>query len=248
MGNATTLGRVDFVMVQHLQHAWDRACRDGADPHLAVMREERFFDLVCGMDPTPSRRYVMWLSRWRRRQWDEMGLSGVPGASALARLAEGLANFDEIRRYLPSDRRDINRYLTADELLDACSSIPAAGTRELRRQRRRQAIADSDILFEQTGWKLVRLRSREAACWWGMGTRWCTAARSDNRFEMYALRGDLLVLCTPAGRFQLSRQTGEFRDAADAPASLTEALADSPEQLRDLLLIDREYRNDPRGA
>lgn len=221
-------------MLAHLQHAWNRAVGDGLDPHLAVDREKRIFELVCRLDPTANGHYLMWLSRWRRGRWDVLGVANPDGNPELSKLASALDHFEEAREFLAPDSRDIMGYRTVDQLMNARNAMPEPGARELRRRQKRDAMAGSEMLFDGAGWKLVQQMTRDAAKWWGLGTRWCTAATFDNSFERYAAKGDLWVLITPVDRYQLSQGTSEFRDSADRPAAVNVALAGAPADLQRL--------------
>ncbi|ODT74937.1 MAG: hypothetical protein ABS76_35710 [Pelagibacterium sp. SCN 64-44] len=235
MSRAPSLRRADAVLNSHLQHAWRRARIERLDPHLSIEREERVFTLICGCDPTPQGKYLAWLSAWRRRWWADHGLRNCCDIFEMDRLASGLRHFHEIHLHLPIEMRDINRFATVEELLCAETRLSLLGARSLRKAEREQAYAESELLFDEDHWKLVRLRSRAAARWWGMGTRWCTSARFNNQFELYAGRGPLLVLVTPSDRYQLAVESGEFRNSADTQANIEMVLAGAPGRLRHLV-------------
>jgi|TARA_R110002012_G_scaffold310217_1_gene517808 hypothetical protein len=225
------LTRIDFVLNQHLWHAWSRAHKEGVDPHLAVAREQRVFETIRSCDPTPACRYHAWLSAWRRRQWLCAGLRSVPDISELADLTAALERFQTFAPRLPVEHRDINRYSDAQELIDAEQHLAPPADRDRHEQEKAQAKADSRVLYADGPWRLIRLETVAAAQWWGRGTRWCTAARVNNAFCVYAAQGPLIVVLTPSGRYQLATASMEFRDAGDRPASLAAVLEPAPEPL-----------------
>ena len=227
--------RADVVLNSHLQHAWRRAGVERLDPHLSIEREERIFTLICGCDPTAQGKYLSWLSAWRRRWWVDHGLRTCCDMFELDRVASGLRCFHDLRRHLPTELRDINRFETTSELLRVEAHLTETAERNLRKAERDRAYAESEILFEDGRWKLVSLLSRWAAAWWGMGTRWCTSARFNNQYDIYAAQGPLLVLITPSDRYQLAVATGEFRNSADARADTAVALGTAPQALRRIL-------------
>lgn len=232
MSRAPSLRRVDAVLNSHLQHAWRRAGIERLDPYLSIEREQRVFTLICGCDPTPQGKYFTWLSAWRRRWWTDYGLRTCCGMAEMDRLSSGLRHFHDVRPHLPMEMRDINRLETVDELLCAENRLTVLGARSLRKAERDQAYAESELLFDDEHWKLVRLKSQAAARWWGMGTRWCTSARFNNQFELYARRGPLMVLMTPSDRYQLAVGSGEFRNSSDAQANIEVVLRGAPAALR----------------
>lgn len=228
------MSRRDVVLNNHLEHAWRRAVVERLDPYLSVDREERIFQLVGGCDPTAQGKYLGWLSAWRRQWWEHHGLRNFCDMIELDRVASGLRCFHQIRRHLPLEMRDINRFASTDDLLGVETYLTKDGASDMRRQLRDVAYAGSDILFDSGRWKLVRLKNQSAASWWGMGTRWCTAARFNNRFDSYAANGPLLVLITPTDRYQFAAVTGEFRNAADMAVNLEDVLCTGPKELRDV--------------
>lgn len=235
MTRAPALRRTDVVLNSHLQHAWRRAGVEGLDPHLSVDREQRIFMLISSCDPTTQGKYLAWLSGWRRRWWVDHGMRTCCDMFELERLASGLRHFHDVRRHLRTELRDINRFETSDELLRVEAHLTLSGARDLRKAERDRAYAESEILFDGGRWKLVHLMSRRAAGWWGMGTRWCTSARSNNHYDLYAAKGPLLVLIAPSDRYQLAVATREFRNSADARADMEVVLRTAPQELRRLV-------------
>ena len=232
---APPLKRIDIVINHHLQHVWRRARRESLDPHISVAREERIFLVVTCCDPTAEGKYLDWLSRWRRRKWEEGGLRCTPSGEDLGNLADALTYFHSIRRYVPVEHRDVNRYRTAADFLKAGQFLTENGRRRQREERKAEAHAGSRIIYRDQHWTLVHLQNRTAAEWWGMGTRWCTSGRTNNQFSSYASRGDLLVLNTPLGKYQFYTGTGECRDELDCPAVMSRILTGAPPKLMELL-------------
>lgn len=235
MRKAPNLKRPDFIMTAHLQHAWDRALFERLDPHLSIERERRVFSLISTCDPTEEGKYQAWLSNWRRRSWVVAGLRHVCSPVELAEVREALSRFASIQRHLHQDKRDVNKYRGASDLMSACSDLPPRDLRGLRAAERTAALAGTQILFDDGVWKLLKLLDCTAAQWWGKGTRWCTSSKLNNRFSWYAHRGDLMVMVTPRGKFQLFIPTGEFKDAADRHAALSAVLRSAPASLQALV-------------
>lgn len=231
MGKPPSLQRADVVLNLHLQRAWRKAVALQLDPYLAVEREGRVFAVISSCDPSREGKYLPWLSTWRLRCWERHGFKAACDLAELERLALGLDLFHTLRPYLPAAARDINRYTTSEQLLCVENLITIDNIRNLRKAERDDAYSASEMLFDDGTWKLVLPRSQSAAQWWGRGTRWCTSARWANRFASYTAKGPLLILLTPAGRYQLAVATGEFRDAADRRADVSQALQDSPQDL-----------------
>ncbi|NGP16512.1 hypothetical protein [Devosia aurantiaca] len=236
MTKTPRLRRNDAVMIAHLQQAWERAGFEGLDPYLAVERERKIFETVLACDPTPQGRYADWLSRWRRRSWPLHGMRGPVGSDHPIDLAQALAEFEAVRHQLRSECRDVNTCMTASDLKAAATELDEAGIRARRRHEKASAMLETEFLHDDGVWRLIRLKGRQAAVWWGKGTRWCTSSTvNPQHYLSYAAKGDLLVLETPMGRFQLATATGEFCDAADAPVDMETTLRNAPTALRRIL-------------
>lgn len=227
------LSREDHVMLQHLDVTWRRARREGMDPHLTVLAEEKRFGLVRKYDPTGG-LYHGWMAAWRRRLWDERGFTTMLSGEELLRVRDALSRFHALRERLPTGQRDIGQYRT---LQDLRSVIPSRIGENRRRKEadalRSVAMSQSRVLFREGRWMLIELRGFEAARFWGLGTRWCTTS-CETTYLQYAERSPLLVLLTPRGRYQ-KQVGGQFRDAEDLDARIAD-LDDAPDEMRSLLL------------
>lgn len=227
----TKLRRHDHITMMHLQRAWDRAGAEGIDRHLSVYRERRVFELICTLDPTTG-RYQSWLSQWRQRLWCRRGLLSSMTAYEQRALGEALRRFVDALPHLPVEMKDAGRYRTANELLDAAACVELSESYgAARRAREREQTV---LLADEGGWRLVRLDGPDAARRYGWGTRWCTSS-SQGEFEKYTIRGQLFVLITPSGKYQLATGTGEFRDAADVSADLSSISGQAPTAVATLL-------------
>ncbi|WP_140048919.1 hypothetical protein [Devosia lucknowensis] len=139
-----------------------------------------------------------------------------------------LEDFHRLHKFLPTDRRDISSFKTLDELAMCEFTLDKASTTGLRKAAREQAYRESTALYRDGRWAVIQLHSRAAATWWGMGTRWCTAARECNGFDRYVSLGPLFVLLTPAGKFQVHPATAELRNEADGEVDLRTLIAGAP--------------------
>ncbi len=223
MRKSPALRRSDFLLNAHLQCAWDFARSQRLDPYLFVEREEQLFPLFSMYSGSLS-----WILKWRRSQWRPHGGFVVPSHKDLSRLHLALEDFHRLKSFLPADRRDISRFKTLDELAICEFILDPESTAGLKRAARDQAYLESSTLFEYGRWVVIQLHSRAAAVWWGMGTRWCTAARECNGFDRYVSLGPLFVLLTPAGKFQVHPATAELRDEANGEVDLDTLTAGAP--------------------
>ena len=93
------------------------------------------------------------------------------------------------------------------------------------------AKGDADTVYENAQVRIVKLNDQKAACYYGRGTQWCTAAtRGMNMFDTYAKEGPLFAFLPKkpeheAEKYQLwystvadpDRYSIQFMDETDAP-------------------------------
>lgn len=215
----TNLTRADFVLVAHLQATWRRADIENYDPWLSVEREKRIFPLICQSDPTDG-LYHGWLSSWRRHLWDARGFRTGIDLWQLDEVRAALARFHTLKDRLPSGQRDIGQYHTIEDLVSVVPTRVAEKRRRLERDSLRdRAYQESEVLFREGRWMIVRLTGFAAARFWGLGTRWCTTM-AEHTFWNYAAGGELLVFLTPNRKYQLSTKSQMFRNEHDDPFDL----------------------------
>lgn len=211
---ATNLTRADFVLISHLQETWRRAGIENLDPWLSVEREKRTFPLICQFDPTDG-LYHGWLSTWRRRLWDLRGFRSGIDLGQLDEIRAALARFHAIKTRLPPEQRDIGQYQTVEDLFAAVPTRIAEGRRRQERESLKdEAYRETEFMFRDGRWVIVRLKGFFAARFWGLGTKWCTT-QAEHIFWRYVAGGELLVFLTPHGKYQLATQSQMFRDERD---------------------------------
>lgn len=207
------IDRADFVMLQHLQHAWNRAIEEHLDPQLTIQREERGFAFVRRYDPSGG-RYHGWLAAWRRRLWNERGFLVTLSGEELLEVRAALAHFDAVRDRLSPELRDVGQYHNPRDLKSTVPSRIAQTSRRKEAERMKgEAHRQSQTLFHEGDWRAILLEGPVAARFWGLGTRWCTTSAEDI-FWRYARLAPLIVFVTPRGRYQM-HLGGAFKDAAD---------------------------------
>ena len=222
--------RIDFLRQQYATDLL-KAFRD--DPRNArfVIGEENavqtddeaaanaLFDMVRNADPTRTGACTQWLIR--------LALDGRLPAEDLPKARETLEAFKTYKRRLPAEQRDLGRYESLGEVWKAVepsvlADAPVSGKDEERRERE-AARAESELILERNGWTVAIPQTERAAKWWGRGTRWCTAADTDNMFHEYAPDGPLVVFIRPDGaKFQWHGTTKQFMDAADDESDIVE--------------------------
>ena len=91
-------------------------------------------------------------------------------------------------------------------------------TEEIKQERK--------TIFESQNVKIIQPLTEAAACHYGRGTRWCTAATvGENLFESYNKEGPLYILIPtkanyPGEKYQLQFETDQYMDEKDELVSL----------------------------
>lgn len=174
-------------------------------------------------DPTPNKQYTQWLAR----SWINAG-GDVNAIEDMNRM-NYLAMYDLAKRkgLVPADKADINRFKTY--IGDFERWFHGSGIPERLYQDQEQAKLDagkSRKVYEDETATVIIPEDEAAACKYGRGTRWCTAAtQGDNYFDHYSRRGPLYIILPkkPAydgEKYQLHFPTGQFMDPEDDPVQL----------------------------
>lgn len=84
------------------------------------------------------------------------------------------------------DKKDINQYESLKDIQDAIDK------HENRVRRNVKEVEGADIVYEDDRFTVVTPKTHEASCYYGSGSKWCTAARSsDQHFMSYNRDGKL---------------------------------------------------------
>ena len=137
----------------------------------------------------------------------------------LSKLNSELERFSKISHKL--EKTNINDY-SWDEFLEV---IPKLEDMHTSNEEKRIAKAGAEKLFENSNWIIIHPKTEEASCYYGKGTRWCTAAEENNYFDRYNRDGNLYIIISktnPEEKYQIHFQSGSFMNAEDSPLDDTE--------------------------
>ncbi|KAI9549478.1 hypothetical protein GHT06_001878 [Daphnia sinensis] len=190
--------------------------RDTQSPeNLNIELLNKFFSTYAEpADPTKGKVYVPWIAReygaGRIRRLEDLG----------ARIAPALEKFERFKRKkdFPQEAKDLMR-LTAENL----ETIMANYEPEEEIDQRGQA---QQVYMDETVRVIVPL-DVQASCFYGQGTRWCTASTSSsNYYDHYARQGKLYILLPKqpqhdGEKYQLHFASGQFMDESDHPVDVS---------------------------
>ena len=97
-----------------------------------------------------------------------------------------LEKFEKISSNLP--KTDLNNYKNIDELKSVISEYEGRSRRDI------QQVEGGNVVYDDGRFFVVNPLSHQSSCYYGRGTKWCTASSSDDRFNQYNSDGKLFYV------------------------------------------------------
>lgn len=140
------------------------------------MEDEAFEYLVANQPAGSNNKYLMWACK----QADAL-LANDPDPQGLRIVINAIRLFDGNKQRL--EKKDLNQYKDTAEVEAAIEKLGGAS----KGQQAKQARADTDVIYNDDRFMVLRPHTTEAACKYGIGTKWCIAATaSRNYFNQYS--------------------------------------------------------------
>lgn len=171
-------------------------------------------------DPTPNKQYVPWLaSQYSKSQFiDAEGSINLE--DYISTIKEYLVKFDKLKnkKLLQHPRSDILKYEYLGDFMNVMDEYPDVhkDTAKVSKGQAKEVYKDGDL-------RIIVPEDKEAACYYGQGTRWCTAAtRGDNMFDEYAESGKMYIIIPTkpshtGEKYQFHFEENQFMDERDQP-------------------------------
>ncbi|GHT77780.1 hypothetical protein FACS189464_0070 [Bacteroidia bacterium] len=126
--------------------------------------------------------------------------------------------FDKAAKANKLPEKDLNCYKSLAEMYAAIQ--PFINEQVISNKDEIQQIKEyeSDRLYEDEVFTVIRPLSKSASCLYGKGTQWCTAASErNNRFYYYDARGELYIVIDKKNnrKYQFHLESRSFRDETD---------------------------------
>ena len=172
---------------------------------------EDVLEQVENMDPTKNKQFVLWLVKQLVKR--QFRLEDAP------RVTELLNSFISVKNRLPLEQRDIGRFdfYKLDDLIDKTMNVEL-GKDNATSNGTFPVVPNSKVLYNGPLGQLAIPETEEASCELGRGTKWCTAAESDNMFDVYSQKGPLYVWRDKTGeKYQFHFEATQFMDSKDRP-------------------------------
>lgn len=101
-------------------------------------------------------------------------------------LVSSLDRFDNISTNLPLT--DINQYKSFNELVNVIKGYDNRARRDVKE------VKGANVVFNDDKYFIVNPENYESSCYYGRGTKWCTAAETDSHFKRYNEDGKLFYI------------------------------------------------------
>ena len=165
-------------------------------------------------DPTPHKEYSQWIAA--RYITGDTKLEDIGST-----LREYLYKFNILKRkkLLKPPANDINRYNSFGNLMDNMDEYELPEDEIVNKGNVTEVYEDADV-------RVVVPEDQTAACYYGQGTRWCTAStRGTNYYNHYARQGPLYILLPKKAihegeKYQLHFPSEQFMDEDDTDEPL----------------------------
>jgi hypothetical protein len=171
-------------------------------------------------DPTPHKEYAQWIAA--RYITGDTKLEDIGST-----LAEYLYKFNVLKRkkILKPPANDINKYNSFSNFMDNMDEYALPEDEVVNKGKATEVYKDADV-------RIIVPEDEPAACYYGQGTRWCTAStHGTNYYNHYSRQGPLYILIPTKAKYegekyQLHFPSEQFMDENDDSISLNYIIND----------------------
>jgi len=153
-------------------------------------------------------------------------------------LRDPLTSYDSLVKYIEGPEKSFSYFKSSGDFLDFMNSQAVSGL--VSKANATRAAKESEVVYEDSTWKVIYPKSHFASAYYGKDTDWCTTRAADsNYYNQYSKAGFLFMAMNkddPEASIQLysrkERSSGPAEMCAhsdDAYANIEIALRDSPE-------------------
>jgi hypothetical protein len=190
------------------------------NPQLLSLQNFGLLDAVLSMieqsDPTKNKEYSQALAKL-------YGNGGIRFEDLGSTISDYLTKFHKLKqkKQIPSPRNDFMRYQNIGDFMSVVDEYPDPDSdkQEANRGSAVEYYNDDEI-------RVIVPKDETAACYYGQGTRWCTAAKNHNMFNHYASNGTLYIIIPkhtdrPGEKYQIHFEENQCMDPSDTPVSIS---------------------------
>ena len=184
---------------------------------------------LASMDPTHNQSLLQWVAN--RYVAGDFRIEDAP------RVRKALETFDQVKKKLTN--KDIGQFKHLSDLEDEVEKhVDTPEVKSAKQQAREIKDGGVKKIIDTPNFKVLEVLNQEAACYYGKGTKWCTAADDNNMFEHYSK--DLYIIIAGTGenqrKFQMHPTSDQFMDEKDRPVGKSDiALLSKYPEYKDFL-------------
>jgi len=119
-------------------------------------------------------------------EWAGKVLDSINFDENFAKVNEAIKIFDKIYSNLPIT--DLYQYKNIGQLLSAISEYSNKQRRTVRK------VEGGNVVYEDERFFVVNPLTYKSSCYYGKGTKWCTASDTDSQFNKYNIDGKLFYI------------------------------------------------------
>ena len=172
----------------------------------------KIVDALEGRDPSGNHKYINWAMKqmeiaYKEGGFDDQSLSRDSVARVMARkvlrMGDLIFDFHNLSKKAAAWRDDAGKQLSKDlnswtdiETLESdietakSAAMRAKKEKEDKGKASKQAKSESDVVYDDEKFMVIRPLSPHASCYFGQGTKWCISATdSQNYFDSYTKEG-----------------------------------------------------------
>ena len=172
----------------------------------------KIVDALEGRDPSGNHKYINWAMKqmeiaYMEGGFDDQSLSRDSVARVMARkvlrMGDMILDFHNLSKKAAAWRdnagkqlsKDLNSWTDIETLESDIETAKSAAARakkekEDKGKASKQAKSESDVIYDDEEFMVIRPLSAHASCYFGQGTKWCiSSTESQNYFDSYTKEG-----------------------------------------------------------
>jgi hypothetical protein len=166
-------------------------------------------------DPTPNKEYAQWLAKCYANEFQKI-------EDIISKGADWLKKYHQfkVKRILPDNLRNIAN-LKFSQLYDIIANDELNAKLDAIENAPSKDKGSAETIYDDASVRIIHPMDEAAACYYGQGTQWCTAGRSNNMFNRYNKDGKMYILLPKnpqydGEKYQLHFSSEQFMDETDA--------------------------------
>lgn len=229
--------RIQYI----LQTYGDKLANVSHDQQAQGKSPEELVNTLATADPSKNKQYLQFIVR--------SYVTGQFRLEDVGRINKHLSIYDKLKPRLPVNQRDIMKFKKLSDLYqitrqaEASPDTAALSNKQVKRQAKDEGV---EVIMNTPNFKVYNMLTKEAACLYGKGTEWCTAAtESENQFDYYKKQGNIYVIIAGNRKFQLHMESDQFMNENDEDIAEDqndiEYLSKFPEYTQLLNMLIKKY-------